>query len=194
MRAIRIILAVLALFMWSQAEARTHHRYRHHAMYAHGLGHVHHTGAHHWRHVPLPIQRPAGGWTPMGAIEEVARRGLVTVHTAVGIPITVASRVAERFQGLIADFEAAGYQPSRIHCFATHGHVRHSLHHIGEACDFNQRGWGKTDRFMHTALADHLIRKHGLRNGCQFRDCGHVDSGAIRVRFAWRSHKHHHRV
>jgi hypothetical protein len=99
---------------------------------------------------------------------------MVTVSTAAG-KITVASSIAERFQALIADFVAHGYKPRSIGCLAHGGHVPHSRHYAGAACDFDQRGWGKTVAFMYSAHA--IIARHGLRDGCSFGDCGHVDDG-----------------
>ena len=98
----------------------------------------------------------------------------MTVSTAAG-PITVASHLAGRFQALISDFVAAGYKPRSIGCAAHGGHVANSRHYQGAACDFDQRGWGKTTGFMHQAHA--IIAKHGFRDGCSFGDCGHVDDG-----------------
>jgi hypothetical protein len=101
---------------------------------------------------------------------------LITVSTAAGIDITVAPSFASAIQGFIADAVAAGYRPTRISCYSlSHSHVRRSLHKIGEACDFNQHGWNKTDRFMYRVR--HLAAKWGLRDGCSFRDCGHIDAG-----------------
>ena len=117
------------------------------------------------------------------------RAGLVTVSTAAGIPITVASSVADRFVGFIADLVATGARPSTIHCAAAGGHVRHSLHYWGGACDFN----GSASRWApmnHHRVAD-LARKWDLRDGCSFRirggvpDCGHIDAGGER-RYAGR--------
>lgn len=99
--------------------------------------------------------------------------GIVKVGTAAG-PIYVAQSLAGNFKALIDDFAAAGYIPRNIGCYAATGHVPGSWHHVGAACDFNQHGWGLTDPFMYTAIADSLIRKHGFTNGCQFHDCGHV--------------------
>ena len=99
---------------------------------------------------------------------------MVTVSTAAG-PITVASHLAARFQALIADFVAAGYKPRHIGCLAHGGHVPHSRHYAGAACDFDQRGWGLTAPFMYHARA--IIARHGFRDGCSFNDCGHVDDG-----------------
>jgi hypothetical protein len=113
--------------------------------------------------------------------------------------ITVAKNLAPRFQALIADFVAHGYHPSHIGCFATGGHVTFSRHYAGAACDFDQHGWGKTASFMYHA--HEIIARHGLRDGCAFRDCGHVDDGRIpgfasgssrrRVRVAQNAHVPH---
>jgi len=103
--------------------------------------------------------------------------GLATVVVATGHRITVAAHLKERWAALVADFKEAGYVPRRIGCFATGGHVAHSRHYAGAACDFDQRGWGLTVPFMYSAKANALIKKHGFRNGCLFSDCGHVDDG-----------------
>jgi hypothetical protein len=104
-----------------------------------------------------------------------ASGGMVTVSTAAG-RITVARSLAGRFQALIADFVANGYRPKHIGCLAHGGHVPNSRHYAGAACDFDQRGWGKTVGFMYHAHA--IIARHGLHDGCSFGDCGHVDDGA----------------
>jgi hypothetical protein len=102
---------------------------------------------------------------------------LVRVQTDAG-PIVVARHVAARFRALIHDLVAAGYRPRHIGCFAPGGHVPQSYHYIGEACDFDQRGWGLTHPFMYRAGA--IIRAHGFRDGCSFNDCGHVDTASHR--------------
>lgn len=99
---------------------------------------------------------------------------LVTVQSAAG-PITVAKSLSQRFKALIADFAAHGYKPRNVGCYASSGHVTHSRHYHGGACDFDQTGWGKTAKFMHHAGA--IIHKYGFRDGCDFGDCGHVDDG-----------------
>lgn len=102
-----------------------------------------------------------------------ARRGLVSISTAAG-RITVAPSFAPAIRGFIADVVARGFKGG-VHCYASGGHVAGSLHYSGRACDFAQRGWGLTVRPMYR-VAD-LARKWGLRDGCTFRDCGHIDSG-----------------
>ncbi len=136
-----------------------------------------------------------------------AASGLVTVPTVTGHRITVAAHLAGRWQALIADFAAAGYRPRSIACFARGGHVRHSRHYVGAACDFD--GSLSRSAFMRSAAAHLLIAKHGFRNGCSFavhgiRDCGHVDDGlagwrggrrTMRGKGRHRSHRHgHHRA
>lgn len=156
----RFIAAIaLVLMVASPAYARGHHGHRHHHR-------------HHYQHVVVAHSFQEGlghGLVHMlGSIERVP--------TAAG-PITVASGLAGRFQALVADFVAHGYTPREIGCFARGGHVRGSRHYAGAACDFDQTGWGRTARFMYTQEAAALIREHGFRNGCEFRDCGHVDDG-----------------
>lgn len=102
------------------------------------------------------------------------RRLLVKVPTAAGITITVDRFYAAKFQRLIAAFVAHGYRPKSIGCFAAHGHKAGSNHHWGGACDFDQRAWGKTARFMYHARA--LIRAAGLYDGGSFGDYGHVEA------------------
>jgi hypothetical protein len=110
-----------------------------------------------------------------GERRAAARDGYVTIDTAAGIAITVASEFAPKIQGFIADVVASGYHPKKIHCAAGGGHVAHSLHYVGRACDFDQRGWGLTARFMYHVSA--LAEKWGLRDGKEFADSGHIDDG-----------------
>jgi hypothetical protein len=102
-------------------------------------------------------------------------RGLVTVATAAGIDITVSRQMAPKMQAFIADLIEIGYKPKQIHCFARGGHVRGSRHYSGNACDFDQRGWGKTAEMMYHVSV--LAKLHDLRDGGSFRDWGHIDDG-----------------
>ena len=158
----------------SHRAQRVHHRARH----------AHHTARHH-RRDRSPTLDANGN-----------RSGLIHVETAANIAITVASSFAPKIQGFIADLVAHGYHPHQIHCFAQGGHVRGSLHYRGEACDFDQRGWGLTARAMYHVAA--LAQQHGLRDGCTFRDCGHIDSGHALARLPWprtlSARSHHRRV
>jgi hypothetical protein len=138
---------------------------------------------HHHRHIASRHY-----WTGGDSSED----SIVTVETIAG-PIRVASRLADRFRSLISDFAAAGYHPRHIGCFATGGHVRGSRHYVGAACDFDQRGWGRTVAFMYTARAHAIIVANGFRDGREFRDQGHVDDGAPLSRVAYHhSYRHHY--
>ena len=101
--------------------------------------------------------------------------GLVTVATAAGIDITLSEKMAPKMQAFIADLMEIGYKPKQIHCFARRGHVRGSRHYTGNACDFDQRGWGKTAKMMYHVSV--LAKLHDLRDGGSFRDWGHIDDG-----------------
>ena len=101
---------------------------------------------------------------------------LVTVHSAAG-PITVNAAHASQFVGAIADLVAAGFR-GPVHCYARGGHVRHSLHYTGEACDFAQTGRNRVASGAGIMYHAHAILAHwGLRDGCTFHDCGHADTG-----------------
>jgi hypothetical protein len=175
------------------AKGRHHaaHRARHHRVAAHRR--------HHEAREASKAHRP----------RSYGKSGLETVQTAAGIPITVAASFASKIQGFISDLKARGYQPRQIHCFASGGHVRHSLHYSGHACDFDQTGWGKTASAMYH-VAD-LVRKWNLRDGGEFLDWGHIDDGphlsrsrrvaAIKATPFYGAtslyhdrHRHHHRV
>jgi len=147
---LRLAILALVLLFSTSVEAR-HHHYHHHVR--------------HHRHVHY--------FTPPGL-------DLVTVQTSANKQIVVARHLATRFQSLISDLTAAGYHPHSIHCFSLTGHVRHSLHHIGAACDFD--GSLSRSPFMRSAQANRIIVKNRFRDGCTFynsgaRDCGHVDEG-----------------
>lgn len=108
---------------------------------------------------------PATGGTP---------GGLVRVATAAG-PIEVNSGIADRMVGFIAEVWARGFRGA-VHCYAPVGHVYMSTHHSGGGCDFAQRARGRTHSVMYR-VAD-VAARWGLRDGCSFRDCGHVDGGS----------------
>lgn len=100
--------------------------------------------------------------------------GLVTVNTAAGA-ITVSPAFAPKITAFISDLVASGYTPKHVKCYARGGHVRGSRHYSGNACDFDQRGFGKTAARMYHVAA--LAAQHGLRDGGSFRDWGHIDDG-----------------
>jgi hypothetical protein len=166
------LLIAMVILLPSIAQAKVHH-HKHHHGYRHTLHHKASFHSHHRRHYhrhyhsSMVIKS-----NPIGPIE--------TIQTAVGIPITVAVSLAEKFKGFIADLkENYGYMPKHIGCYASGGHVTHSRHYVGAACDFDQRGWGLTADTMHHVSA--LAHKYGLRDGCDFGDCGHIDDGRIGV-------------
>ena len=101
---------------------------------------------------------------------------LVVAHTKLGHSYKVNQAHSRQFIGFVDDLERT-YGPIRfIGCYSRWGHVHHSLHHTGNACDIEQHGWGRTSyrAMYHIAW---LAHKHGLRDGCSFTDCGHVDTG-----------------
>lgn len=137
---------------------------------------AHHRPTHHRHYVSHPVR---------------THGDLITVSTAAGMSITVSPSFAPKIEGFIHDLVLEGYHPGQIHCFASGGHVVHSLHYSGNACDFDQSGWGKTARMMYHVQA--LADKWGLRNGCEFRDCGHIDAGFSGTRLAQYRPRHYAR-
>jgi hypothetical protein len=117
--------------------------------------------------------------------------GVVTIETAAN-PITVASGVAGRMRGLVADLVAHGFH-GHITCLAS-GHMPGSLHHSGEACDFAQLSRNRVATGAGIMYHAHeIIAAHGLRDGCSFHDCGHVDDGRMSVaRAQWIPHVRHY--
>ena len=112
---------------------------------------------------------------------------LITMSTAAG-PIRVNAAHASQFIGAIGDLVAAGFR-GHVNCFARGGHVRHSLHYTGEACDFAQLGRNVVApgaRIMYHAHA--ILARWGLRDGCSFHDCGHADTGRV---FATTTRRHY---
>jgi hypothetical protein len=121
------------------------------------------------------------------AYERADRRtggGTVTIETAAN-PITVAAGIAGPMRDLIADLVADGFR-GHVTCLAS-GHMPGSLHHTGEACDFAQLSRNVVAPgagIMYHASS--IIAAHGLRDGCSFHDCGHVDTGRmLNARAQW---------
>ena len=120
-------------------------------------------------------------------------RGIVTVDTAAGIKIRVAADFAAPIQGVISDLVARGIKPKQIHCYASGGHVHGSRHYSGHACDFDfYKGCMGCSAKWTRSIGD-IVARHGLRNGCSFGDCGHIDDGrqlaGRRKHYAARSHR-----
>lgn len=211
------VSALVALFLWAPASGAplgksttkvsltAHHLVRHGRVSRHGAaglgaawrGRAGQGKARHYHRVSRRHARREGHQAANTA--PPVRSGLVTISTAAG-RITVAAHLAPRFKALIADLAAAGYHPRRVGCFATSGHVRHSRHYAGAACDFD--GSLSRSAFMRSSTAHRIIVAHGFRDGCTFRvhgvrDCGHVDDGgggryAHRgVRYAHQRHRRH---
>lgn len=88
----------------------------------------------------------------------------------------MAADAAPRFVSLIADLVAHGFH-GYVNCAAS-GHMPRSLHHSGRACDFAQLARNHVAAGAGIMYHAHdIIARHGLRDGCSFHDCGHVDTG-----------------
>jgi hypothetical protein len=191
MKGIAILFVCLCAFFatgspGAQAAARHHWRHHHQVVGWHHYAHRHFAIRHgHYRHyAKMPHHYRHYATAPS--------HSLVTVETAAGIPITVSPRIAPKMQSFIQALVARGYHPRHISCFATHGHVRGSLHYRGEACDFDQGGWGRTASIMYHVTS--IAAQFGLRDGCTFHDCGHIDLGPpVSPRYYARYASHHHR-
>jgi hypothetical protein len=110
-----------------------------------------------------------------------------TVQTAAG-PICINPEIASAMVGFISDVVDRGFK-GRVNCYSTsRSHVARSLHKTAHACDFAQRGWNKTHRVMYRVTD--LAARHSLRDGCTFRDCGHIDNGPAVTRGHHRRHHH----
>jgi hypothetical protein len=160
------IIAALCLFSTAAQASHKHHGHRFTSVH-------HHTFVRHHRGHRSPVA--------------VAGLNLVTVETKAG-PITVASDLADKFVGFI---NSLPYTPRHVSCFARGGHVAHSRHYAGAACDVDQTGWGRTAGPMHHITA--LAAQFGLRDGCSFGDCGHVDDGQVLSGHTYASLRRGHR-
>jgi hypothetical protein len=107
----------------------------------------------------------------------------------------VASAYAGRFAGLVADLQAMGYAVGTPGCLSS-GHMAHSKHHWGGACDlFDQYARNRT-RLPQPAPSVQIAlgHKHGLTSGCEWRnrDCGHWEVPSEHA--VWYSRGHRARV
>lgn len=163
-------LCFCLLTVGAQAHSR-HHHHRHHAVrvanMAQGLGH---------------------GLAHM--LKSMETSGISRERLADGQVIAVASAYASRFVGFFNDlYSREGHLPPII-CLAS-GHMAHSLHHWGGACDVGQTTRNVAWRAMYHV--GELAAAHGLTDGCIWHhpDCGHVDvSGVAGVRYT--RHRYHH--
>lgn len=143
--------------------------------------HPYHHRHHHRSHTVVARSRPAGH---AGNIR--------SVDTKAG-PIRVASAYASRFVGFINALVDAGYKPHEIGCYARGGHMPHSKHYRGMACDIDQDKRNVTAKFMYHVTE--LAHQYKLTDGCEWRDkdCGHIEvPGDARVARHTRL-VHHHR-
>jgi hypothetical protein len=219
---IRIVAGALALVLFAclPAQARHHrHHGRHHARHhvvraapAHQGGMIYDNDGRvrfggsmpDFSSLTVPPQRPQegrgrrrhsghGGLAPTRASESSTSWRGAYAHVCVsGHCGTVAAYLAPNFRGLFAEFLALGYNIGSPGCLSS-GHMRHSLHHSGRACDlFDQRARNVTARRQPPASVQiEVARRHGLTAGCVWRspDCGHFDvSGAGRIRRVARGH------
>lgn len=112
----------------------------------------------------------------------ISLRGGVARVCVAGHCGTVAAPLAEKFRGLFADFVALGYNIGSPGCLSS-GHMRHSLHHWGGACDlFDQVARNRTARPQPPpSVQIEVASRHGLTAGCVWRspDCGHFDVSGV---------------
>lgn len=180
---IRFILAILALVicgMVGPAEAAARHRHHHH---------------HHRTHFAVRHHAPA----PTPVRTDIHEQH----HAEQGVPhMAVTPSASGQFHAMAAEFVAMGYSVGRPGCLSL-GHMAHSKHHWGGACDlFNQVARNRTAlRQPPPAVQIEVATRHGLTSGCIWRnpDCGHFEVPTpshavfysprqrhrVRVRLAW---------
>lgn len=93
---------------------------------------------------------------------------------------TVVAWATGRFQGLVNAFRSMGYAVGPIGCLSA-GHMQHSKHHWGGACDFfGQYARNRTRHAPPPHVQIETARAHGLVSGCVWRnpDCGHFEVAA----------------
>lgn len=109
----------------------------------------------------------------------------------------VASAYASRFAGLVADLKAMGYAVGTPGCLSS-GHMAHSKHHVGLACDlFNQVARNKTALPQPSPSVQIAVAaRHGLTSGCVWKnkDCGHFEVPSEHAVWYSRGHRMRARV
>lgn len=114
----------------------------------------------------------------------VSLPGIGRVCTSDGRCARVVSWATSAFQGAILEFESLGYAVGSPGCLSP-GHMRHSKHHWGGACDlFNQVARNRTAlRQPPPPVQIAVAERHGLISGCMWKhpDCGHVETPSHRV-------------
>jgi len=93
--------------------------------------------------------------------------------------LNVMASARAQFDGLVADFQAMGYRIGTPGCLSS-GHMAHSKHHFGGACDlFNQVARNRTALPQPPASVQIVVaRRHGLIAGASWR---HPDGGHFEV-------------
>jgi hypothetical protein len=158
-----------------QAESTSKH-YRHHAR-RHGVRYARH-----------------GSGSSRDHHAASSGSSIKTVETAAGT-IRVAAKYAERFVGFINALVESGYKPKEIGCLSG-GHMAHSKHHWGGACDIDQTARNRTAAAMYHVTV--LAHRFNLTDGCEWRDrdCGHVEVPTAALASRWHhvryAHAHHH--
>lgn len=157
-----VVLGLTSAFMLVMCHASDARTHRHHR--------------HHVRHHHHPVD---------------ANGNLATVITSIGLTARVASSAREQFQKFIDAVELDGNKITDIGCFATHGHMRHSKHYRGLACDVMQQSRNVTAAFMYHVTE--IAHQFGLEDGCEWhrKDCGHIEIPGPTVTVSARHHRHH---
>lgn len=120
-----------------------------------------------------PAARKAPRRAPEG---QTARGRFTTVSAAGGLTLTGEPGFVSKAASVVGELVAAGYTPKRVTCLSySKRHVRGSFHFRGRACDVDQTGWGRTP--APKVVLRLIVARHGLRDGCEFRDAGHFDDG-----------------
>lgn len=121
-----------------------------------------------------------------------AHAGEIVVRQTAANSIRINTDIAEQMVGFIDDVVARGFN-GPVRCFARSGHMHHSLHYSGLACDFAQSRRNRTRRIMYHVRA--LAKKWGLRDGCTFHhpspDCGHIEAMTRRAETILSASRHH---
>jgi hypothetical protein len=103
------------------------------------------------------------------------RSGYATIHTRQGMARVVAW-ARKQFQGFIDEVQSLGYRIGPPGCLSS-GHMRHSKHHWGGACDLFVQVARNRTRLRLPPNHMEIARRHGLIDGCMWRnpDCGHFE-------------------
>lgn len=180
--ALRIGFAALCFVMFSvPAQAARHLK---HYQYSHHL--KRHYTHHYGRYLARRYARHSRARYAHRRIHHdapIRTGGIARVMVPGGQVIAVAAQYADRFAGFFRDLAAREGRLPEIGCLSG-GHMRHSLHHWGGACDVGQTARNRAWKAMYNVTA--LAHQWGLTDGCEWRgypDCGHIEVAAGRVPF-----------